>query len=654
MRLERLKTAIRTWVIVRLDQFLSWPPLAQLPAILGLTALLLLFWAWLHASLVGPRGAENFWFAVTRFMDGGAMSQDRGLERILAIAVTSSGILVVSFLTGAFASKLGERIDDLRSGRSPVSAREHLLILGFDAKVPLVVRELARSHQRLTVVVLAQEDKPRLDGLLRFASRIAGSRLRTIARTGDPRSELALQRVGADRARAILLIAPARLSDDSALRWCVSTLLAVRRAVGSPYHGRVIVEARRSVHGALLSLTGEAGLAGVDPLPLDIFATDDIVARVLAQSIRQAGVYFALRELLSFRGNELYLEPVPSALVGKTFEEAHSLVVDGIVVGIFRDDGGHVFATERRRELRLGAGDRLIVLEEDRGAFTLGIGLSPGPAPAPPQPLERSEARRVLVVGANRTLPRLVCELDRILSEGSTIILATPPLPPEEGELLGRAVSATARVAVERTERRISELHVRGDPVLHDADGVVILGCEDELDPDGDASALAILLNLRHARRHRALAIRRLVTEVRDPATAQQIAGSPDDFLVSTDVVAMVLAQACIEPELAPAYRELLDPTGVEVYCVPRSVYLPDGPATFAEVMAAARRRDELAIGFYPFLRGPSAPPSAESRELGHAEIDELAPVLLNPPRDTVIPSGPEAAIVVFAMPPRG
>jgi hypothetical protein len=150
------------------------------------------------------------------------------------------------------------------------------------------------------------------------------------------------------------------------------------------------------------------------------------------------------------------------------------------------------------------------------------------------------------------------------------------------------------------------------------------------------------------ARGHR---VRRLVTEVRDPDVAQQIAGGPHDFLVSNDVVAMVLAQAALEPGLIAAYRELLDPTGVEVYLVPRSMYVPDGDMTFGQVTVEARRHGEVAIGFFPVERTWNAECPRVDIDLGHTEVDETNPVVLNPSRQTLIPSGPDAAIVVLADP---
>lgn len=640
--------ALRTRLIVRLDQFVSMPPFAQIPIIIAMTVALIALWAFAWSGATGASVRESMWLALTRFMDGGTMAADRGkVVRILAVGVTATGVLVLSFLTGAFASKMGERIDDLRSGRSPLIESDHLLILGYDGKVPLMVRELARSHQRVKIVVLSGEDKPRVDNALRVAAQEPRARIRVNARTGDPRAELALLRVCADRARTIVVIAPQKLDDDHALRWSVSTLLAVRRAVGPEFRGRLVVEARRALHASLLALTCEPEVAGAGALKIDVFASDDIVARVLAQSVRQGGVYFALRELLSFRGSELYLEPIPPSLIGKTFDHAHDLIVHGIAAGVLRADNTHVLAPKFRDPRLLKESDRLIVLEEDRRAFTLGHPLPPAPSAAPLQPLSTLEPQNILIIGNSRSLPRLVAELDNILPHGSKVAVNAPALAGWQDRALTDAGEASTHISLER------QLFDPDDPATISADGVVILGCEDHDDPDGDASALSLLLKFRHLRRAHGRHFKKLVTEVRDPTAANQVSGSLDDFLVSTDVVAMMLAQACLEPRLTPAYRELLDPSGVEIFLVPRAVYVPAGSSVkFAEVMAAARARGEIAIGFLPHHKKVD-PSSARARiEAGQVDVDVATPIYLNPPREELLPDGPGVMIVVLADPP--
>src|SRR5262249_46894793 len=161
--------------------------------------------------------------------------------------------------------------------------------------------------------------------------RVRGSRIRLVVRTGDPRMETTLARVSAEYARAVIVLPPASLDDDSSVQWTLAVLLAMRRIADAGFKGQVIVEARHMEARELLGLVGEPGIAGAAALATEVVASDDVVARILAQSVRQEGVYFAIREMLAFDGCEVYLDPCPAAVVGKPFEEAHGSI-DGAVL----------------------------------------------------------------------------------------------------------------------------------------------------------------------------------------------------------------------------------------------------------------------------------------------------------------------------------
>jgi hypothetical protein len=640
---------LKRWAIYHLDQFVASTPIVQIPVITLATAAVVSGWAIVLVLLSASTGTgDSFWWALTRFADGGTMAADQGgAVRLVAVGVTASGVLLLSFLTGAFASKLSERIDELRTGRSPVVEHGHVLLLGFDAKVPSLARELAHSHQRLTLVTLAEEDKARQEAILRSPMRAGAGRLRVVARTGDPRSEIALTRVAAPRARSIVLLTPPLLSDEQALRFTLSTLLALRRVLGPSFRGRIVVDARRSSHQPLLLLSAEAGLAGPGSLPVEIVATDDVIARVLAQSVRHGGVYLTLRELLSFRGSEFHLEKVPRELVGKGFEEAHSRIHRAVAVGVLWRDGGHTLVPEEPDHRPLQDGDRLIVLERDEGDLTLSHAL---PAGAPVGADARGGYRfpqTVAVLGYNHSLAAVVTELDRVMHAGSRILLSHPPLPPSEAAEIDRATQACRHVAVERFTHGPEEMGLSNDKTLEEADGAVILGCEDEHDPDGDASAVSLLLRLRQRERREGCRLKRLVTEVRDPTTANQIEGTLDDFLVSTDVVAMMLAQAALNPALTCVYRDILDPGGTEIFIRPLDYCATPPSSSFAQVMAGARARGEIAIGYLLPQEAAREGPRRQGREGGARRGDEAGLVRLNPARDARLPA--ESRVVVLA-----
>lgn len=633
--------SFRTRLAYRLDRFLRYRGGAQLVILITVTFGVVLAYALLLRLTGGPaEGAgvwENLWWSLGRFSDGGTMYSDQGPRlRLIAVAITWTGVFLVQFMTGAVTAKLADRLGQVRSGRSPVVERGHVLVLGFDGKVPLIARELARSHQKAVFVVLADRDIKDLDARLAVAERIPGNRIRVETRTGNPQDEFTLLRMAADRARTIIIVPPEELTDSAASRWVLITLLAVRRACGARFAGHVIVESRHAGKEALLRAAAEAlpGSPTSEPLRLIPIASDDILSRVLAQSVRQTGVFFVLRELLGFRGTELYVVRVPRSLAGKTFGEIHAAITGGIVIGV--QPKGRLPCVNPPDSLVVRGKDNLIVLQEDAGSFRVGSArtlTAPESYVPAGTPCGEDAPMAVVVLGDNGALPEFMAELASSLPKGSRIRLVTQHLP--EG------VTPTTFTAhtVELTCEQDDPVRVARNPpaFIVEADAVVVLGTATEDDLEADAVALETLVWLRHAKRKHNIHVRRVVTELRDLGSATHMEGTPDDFFVSSELVGMLMAQLTVEPRLETAlYKDILDAGGNDVFVHPRSVYVGDGPATFEQVMKGARLRGEVALGL---MHSTVAGTSMDLRRLveGKAEEDDISPAELVPSRDATV-----------------
>ncbi len=652
MEPRRLERAFRAWLVYRLDQTLGWPPIVQVLLLGVLGVLLIALFAWVELQIhprdvTIPDAAEAVWWTVTHFMDGGTMAGDLPYRRGIALATTATGVLILSLLTAALASKMGERISDLRSGLNPVVERDHLLVLGFDPNVPLVARELARSGQRSTLVVLATADKDRVEASLRGARRVSRGKLRTVVRTGDARAEASLLRVAAHRARAAIIIPPPSLGDQASVEWSLGVLLALRRVVGEDWTGRAFVLARHEEAVDLLRLAAEPDVAGPGALTSEIIAADAVIGAILAQSTREDGVYFVLRHLLAFDGCELYLEPIPSAIVGKTFDFAHASLDGGIAVGVITEDG-RAMISPSHSEVVMGARDRLVVLSSGRRHHRFGARL-PAPCEIDLESLPPSRAENVAVIGFSSALPHLVRELGLALPPRSTVHIVPGDAHEAAVQLVKRLGPLLPRVRLMVHDADGAVLAHGGHDTICGADAVVILGEESQDDQHGDASSLAMLLRLRHGLRARGdQDVVRIVTEVQDPRSAAHVAPRPGDCIVSSDVVAMLLAQEVLEPAVAPIYRQLLSPGGTYVAVRSRAHYLAPGTATFEELMASARARGEVALGFYPHPLRTGTTALLERRRLEEGDPMGGEDAWLNPPRDTAVPESEDGRIVVL------
>jgi hypothetical protein len=128
-----------------------------------------------------------------------------------------------------------------------------------------------------------------------------------------------------------------------------------------------------------------------------------------------------------------------------------------------------------------------------------------------------------------------------------------------------------------------------------------------------------------------------VVAELLDPNRVE-LAGASDgqDFIVSQRLVSLLLTQLSQGPHLAPVLEDLFDADGNAVAMHPIERYVDPGPMTFAEVIAAVRETDAVAIGY----RAASAVGQKGALPGG---------IRVNPPKFSTIAFAPGDAVIVIA-----
>ena len=123
---------------------------------------------------------ESIWWAFLRLTDPGYLGDDEGLVgRTISTVVTVLGyVLFLGLLIAILTQWMNELIARIESGTRPVTLADHVLILGWTHRTPIIVLELLRTRERLTrfleahnagmlrIVVLAEQvDRRVLDEL---------------------------------------------------------------------------------------------------------------------------------------------------------------------------------------------------------------------------------------------------------------------------------------------------------------------------------------------------------------------------------------------------------------------------------------------------------------------------------------------------------
>ena len=368
---------------------------------------------------------------------------------------------------------------------------------------------------------------------------------------------------------------------------------------------------------------------------LGVVVSSDVISRITAQVCRQAGLSFVFQDLLDFDGDEIYFQAEPT-LTGQTFGDCLTLYEFSAVIGVRAADGTVTLSPSMQRVF--ADGDQVIVISADDDTVVLNGEIVPGQvaATASEPPLEL-KVERTLVIGWNAMAPLVLRELDRYVAPGSEVRVLFDPAR------TGMAPSdaAAENMAIELVEMDTINGQLLAAEIGRSAYDQVIILCYRTGDvADSDARTLLTLLQVRQATELDGSPNNgvRLVTElldVRDVELAR--IANPDDFVVSERLTSLMLAQLSENADLRGVFADLFDAQGVELVLVPASRYVTTGEEqSFADVVAAARRRGHVCVGY---------------RRVGddHGDVTLGGGVVLNPPKSKPVTFAEDDQILVLA-----
>jgi ion channel POLLUX/CASTOR len=578
----------------RFDEFMGRGTIALIVGLFVISIVLIVTVAFI-ILVTGHEGDPDLDFGtllrlgLLRTLDPGTMGGDTGSGGFLLsmFAITLGGIFVISTLIGILNTGLESKLSELRKGRSTVVEREHTVILGWSQQIHTVISEIVVANEnqpRRSIVILADRDKVEMEEEIR--ARIgAPGRTKLVCRSGSPMDIDDLRIASPSTARSIVILAPEGDEPDTDV---IKTILAITNDPGrrpEPYH--IVAEIRDRANVEVARMVGRD--------EVELILSEEVIARITAQTCRQSGLSVVYSELLDFAGDEIYLTEQP-ALTGRTFGETLAAFADASVIGLLPADGTpHL---NPGSDTVLGAGDRLIVIAADDDRIHIGEAVpSVNEAWLREAPARTPAPERTLVLGWNRRASSIIHELDAYVAAGSeTLVLAS---------------GAALEVDVERLESRLSaqRLTFRSgdstDRATLDSLGVetfdhIIVLCYDSFDRSrADARTLITLLHLRDiaARLDRDFSIVSEMLDLRDRALAE--VARADDFIVSDRLISLMIAQVAESKHLNAVFGDLLDPEGSEIYLKPAGDYVALGePLPFVAVIEAARRRGEIAFGY--------------------------------------------------------
>lgn len=588
-----MDTSWRDQVRYAIDEFFARGTIALILGLFAVSVLIIVALAlvvWATGVGEGRPFLELVWMSLLRTLDPGTMGADRGAPTFLGamLLVTLGGIFVISALIGIVNTGIQGRLAELRKGKSRVIESDHVVVLGWNQQVFTVLSELieANANQRgRSIVVLADRDKVEMDDEIR--ARIPDTRgTRIVCRSGSPVDLDEIDIAGIQRSRSIIVLAPAVEEPDVEV---IKTILAITNDPNrrpEPYlvvaeiHDRTNVEACR--------------LVGRDEL--ELIVVGDVVSRIIAQTCRQAGLSTVYSELLGFEGDEIYFSRQPG-LVGRTFGDAGLAFEDATLIGLATPAAGVALNPPPRTVI--GPEDELIVIAADDDAIR--VAEEPAPAAAEsivvcvPTPVAREAT---LLLGWNHRAGQIAKELDGYVASGSRLTLVTDD--PAAAHAVDSLRAALRNQRLEFVARSTTDRTVLDELDVARYQHVLVISPVDRFDAQrADARTLVTLLHLRDIASiaGHPFSITSEMADVRNRTLAEVTRA--DDFIVSDRLISLLLTQVSENRRLNAVFADLFDADGAEIYLRPIGDYVTVGqPVTVATLVEAARRLDEVALGY--------------------------------------------------------
>ncbi len=294
-------------------------------------------------------GASLLWSASFVTMAGSSISLVTAAGPVIRIVLKLMGTGFIGMFTAALATVFIDNMLREGKGLRPVSFDSHLLILGYNDKLGLIIEEIRKESDEPITLVADLPERP-FDAQDFYYVR------------GKPYEAASLNKADIGHASAAIILADTAEGPASDAR-TVLAALAVESIRPEVYTCVEAVNSSSAEHFAR---------AGVD----EILPTRELVGSLLARGSRHRGVISAVSDLAAAgSGAELYVRRVPKPLVGMSFKQALVTLADktnGVPIGIRR---GTKTMLAPGASVAIEAGDELVLVAEDEDDLTAaGLG----------------------------------------------------------------------------------------------------------------------------------------------------------------------------------------------------------------------------------------------------------------------------------------
>lgn len=557
---------------------------------LGGGALLQLLLAWGIVVLVAITGgflafyisrgeadlSEEFWWSFLRLTDPGYLGDDEGLwRRVISTILTVAGyVLFMGTLVAIMTQWLFRQMRYFELGQTPVSFRNHTVLLGWTSRTLPVINELINPIipiQNVNKISVLADDITNGPAEQMLAEDLSGrDRRRIVLRSGSLLNPDHLVRVAIADAKTVIIPSRSNSAEQtlSADTDIIKVLLSLQTKYANKVGPQVVVELQdaRKVPIALHTYQGN----------LQVIASDLIIARILMRSALYPGLSGAMNALLIDPEQAQFMPERADAFIGKQWNQVYAGSEKATPCGVLRPITNARLGKSKTilappGNFEIAAGDEILYLassHEDTKKHKRAINHRPMNVSerlvTPVRPLKR----RILMLGWNN---RVVTLLDEMAKDTRTKYYVT--------NVSSASVAERQQLFKERWPVASKQIDIIWEQADYTAESVmsalkpyefdsVMLFSSDRLGSgeEADARSIAAFMLLDYLLAHGSHDLRpHIIVELYDPSNAAYVDHSNNEVLVSSVVVSHVLAQVAVYPQLRSVYEHLLTAEGARM-----------------------------------------------------------------------------------------
>ncbi len=464
---------------------------------------------------------------------------------LLMAVVAIAGVLFTSVLIGIITSAIEEKIDELKKGNSRVIESGHIVVLGFYPGEYTLIRQLILAAAGKPACIVVAEDMEREEIEQDISENIdVPKNFRIVCRTVDITSPASIEKCSVETSHTVI-VSP---TDDARTMKAILAVSAILQEKGAS-DIRINAIVSKSSYSIRPSVAAAHNITTLK--------TNDILAKMMAHACTQVGLSGTFREVFDFDGSEFYLMDF-DGIAGLTFEELVSRTEEGTPAGILSQTGIELNPEPGRR---ISEGDRILVFAPDEDSVHIGPAVPLNKlAVSDKPPVAAEDEADTIIIGHNETLPTILRELPENVTH---VVLAGQETDAEEKAALAAAAKQRG-IELEYYDGDVSDEAVQTE-LAKTAEHIVILNDHDKDEDEADMENIFRLLDMRDIRTRLGLGFN-ITVEMRLEKSEELVGqGESTDFLVSSNMSSLILAQLAENPELVDVFREILSNEGNEL-----------------------------------------------------------------------------------------